>query len=86
MSNLKLKELLPVVRVRLERNKRDLEMYKELLKKEGDYKDFDIYFSAMVRDITFLPQEICEWYDKYKATDKNIIALFKSVLKEMEVL
>lgn len=51
-------------------------------KEQRQYDNFEVFFSAVIRDALYRPVTICDWYDEYNCTDKHIINLFKAVLKD----
>ena len=64
----------------------NLREYAEILKANGNYKDFGTRLAWDCIRATIPSEIICGWYDKYNCNDDHITTLAKAVLREMEVL
>lgn len=54
-------------------------------KQKKTYNNFEVFFSAVVRDSLYRPVTICDWYDEYGCNDTHIINLFRAVLTDAGV-
>ena len=60
---------------------KNLEEYAEVLRKSGNYKDFETRLAWDCLHRTVSTDTICEWYNKYNCTDDHITTLAKKALK-----
>ena len=63
-----------------------LREYAEILKANGNYKDFGTRLAWDCIHCSIPSETVCGWYDKYNCDDNHITTLAKAVLIEMEVL
>lgn len=79
---LKLQALFGEVLIKVIEHRKQIVALGKQYKEKKQYNNFEIFFSAVVRDVLYRPVTICDWYDEYGCNDTHIINLFKTVLTD----
>lgn len=83
---LKLRNELPFIRDQFRPNKPAISLYAKKLEHQGGYQNFEVRLATDCLSTFVSADKICAWYKQYHASNSQINAAARQVLREMRII